>query len=1155
MIPPDLLAEIRQYKAALIAFLENNAAEDTATRPVIARAGVQSSYPLSSSQRRLWVLSQMGEGNQAYTMAEAYRLEGPLERQALQDAFLDLIERHEVLRTVFREDAQGEVRQLVLPRVAFAIDYHEVHQQADPRAAVDELVGRQLSQPFDLAAGPLLRSGLYRTGAAQWVFVYLMHHIISDGWSMEVLLGEVLTLYHRRRAGEAGGLAELSLQYKDYALWQQQQLAGAALAAERAYWLGQLAGELPVMELPADRPRPVVKTYRGGSVSRCLAGEFTGRLKALFQGEGATLFMGLLAGVNALLYRYSGQGDQVIGSPVAGRQHGDLEGQIGLYLNTLALRSRFTGRHSFRQLLGLVREVSLGAFKHQQYPFDELVNELTLQRDTSRNALFDVMLILHNTLQVPAGAGRGPLRMSRYASGQGPASSKFDLTFSFGERDQQPHMPHPHMPQLEMQLEYNSDLFDASTAQSMLAHLEGLLEAALASPGQALDQLDYLPPAERQALLADYHQSRRDYPREQTLVELVGEQVQRTPLAPAVSDGQESYSYGQLWQRAQALSRGLLRVAREQKDLILTHEPDLTHELEEEQAGPVAVLLPRSAHLPADLLGVMMSGRAYIPLDATYPVERLNYILSQSGSRLLVVEGALPDGLHTKGLLVCPTSELLHLGRQQMDQQQMDQQEVDQQEVDQLQADQAQALPDASRAAYILYTSGSTGQPKGIRVGHRSVVNFLTSMQLAPGMGPADSLFAVTTYCFDISVLELFLPLVSGASLYVADQVCLSDPAILLDRLGQVRPSVLQATPAFLQMLFESGWPGDKQLKVLCGGEALSQPLAARLLEATHQVWNLYGPTETTVWSSLKQLHTPGQVNNTGRPIHNTQLLVLDAQQQLLPVGVAGEICIGGEGLALGYYRQPALTRERFVSHPYHPGERLYRTGDVGKRTAAGEVLLTGRLDHQVKVRGYRIELGEIESRLGHYPGLEQVVVVARPNQAHEKELIAYLTAGRPLSPAELRHYLAGHLPAYMLPSHFVQLPALPLTPNGKLDRKALPAPGQTDQNPQAGYQPPGNELEAQLVSLWEQVLEKGRVGLQDNFFDLGGNSLKLVRLARGLSELLQRDIPVPVLFQYATIKELLAYLNEEPQEEEEEFDRGRLISDMNKFNLNEYDY
>jgi amino acid adenylation domain-containing protein len=1073
----------------------------------IKPAAVQSSYVLSSSQRRLWVLSQFPEGNIAYNMAESYLFEGELNREALAYAFDAVLERHEILRTVFREDEEGEVRQHVLDvrELGFRVHYEDLRASGAAEARAGDLSAALIQTPFDLSVGPLLRVSLYQTGDHRWVFTYIMHHIISDGWSMDILFRELLLLYRERLSGVSAGLPELAVQYKDYAGWQQEQLSGGELAADRSYWLSQLGGELPLLDLAGDRPRPVVKTYHGGSVSGRIGVTQTGALKRLLLQEGCTLFMGLLAGLKGLLYRYTGQEDILIGSPVAGRDHGELEGQIGLYLNTLVLRSRFSGSQSYRELLSHVREVTVSAFKHQQYPFDELVNELQLQRDTSRNALFDVMLILHNNaqLQAPA-AGIEGLRLSRYAAGDGPGVSKFDLTFGFIEHAGG---------WLEVTLEYNSDIYDAATAARLLQHLEQLLCAAVASPETALQELDYLDAGERHTLLKVFNASGYDYPRDKTVVDLFEAQVQCSPLSEAVSDAWGSYSYQEVWDYADRMSRHLQGLPGG------------------DAGGPVAVLLKRSGRMLISLLGVLKSGRAYIPLDASYPVERLNYILSGSGSGLLISDEELPAGLVTEGLHICTVDELLE---------------------DKGGAGASLAVADG--AAYIIYTSGSTGRPKGIEIGHRSVVNFLTSMQSCPGLDASDLMFAVTTYSFDISVLELLLPLISGGRVYIADSATLSDPAAVISRLASVRPTVLQATPGFYQQLFDSGWSGDKGLKVLCGGDVLSEGLALRLLHSSREVWNMYGPTETTVWSCVKQVRHPGDATNIGRPINNTDICILDGRRGLLPAGVAGNIYIGGEGLAHGYYRNAELTRERFIPHPFRAGQLLYDTGDVGKWTVSGEIIFLGRSDHQVKVRGYRIELGEIEQQLADHEQIAESVVVARGGSGGDKELVAYIRSHTPLSVGELRSYLSRRLPVYMLPAHYVALEVFPLTPNGKIDRKRLPSPGGEGLPIGREYIAPRNETEEQLIRIWQEILGREKIGIEDNFFELGGNSMKIIKLSKMASRLLGADISVPLLFQYSSIQELTDYINQEPVAQEETFDRDELISDLNRFNFDHYE-
>ncbi|WP_133054867.1 non-ribosomal peptide synthetase, partial [Niastella populi] len=862
----------------------------------------QASYPLSFSQRRLWVLSQFEEANIAYNLPRVYVFEGELNREALKFAFDSVIGRHEILRTVFREDEQGEVRQVILPfsKAGFHIVSKDLRNNHQSTQAVEKLVREQFIQPFDLTSGPLLRAGLFQTGDSKWIFTYVMHHIISDGWSMNVLLHELLTFYKSYESGEEPELSPLPIQYKDYASWQQQ-LGDEALKVHKTYWLQQMEGPLPVLDLPADRVRPAVKTYNGSTLITTLDAGRVRELKTLIRQQGGTLFMGLLALVKTLLYRYTGQQDIIIGSPVAGRDKVGLEEQIGFYLNMLALRTKFEGNDSFYSLLENIKRNTLQAYNHQDYPFDELVEGLSLQRDISRNPLFDVMLILQNQHIDKNNEyySLGKLQVSPYAGIENIAS-KFDLSFSFLELEDA----------LHLSIEYNTDIYNEERINRLALHMQQLLAAVTLHPLEPINRLDYLSIAEKQQLLISFNDTTAAYPKEKSIVELWEEQVRLFPDKIALRDEFTQFTYQQLDNRCRQVAAGIM------------------NKIGPGDKAPVGILLTRSASMVATLLGILRTGRPYIPLDPAYPAERLNYILEQSGCELLITEEKISTSVDTSRVTLMYLHSLVADDR-----------------VNNAIVNDAVPTEDT---AYIIYTSGSTGKPKGIAISHRSVVNFLTSMQQQPGMKAGELLFAVTTISFDIAVLELFLPLLSGGCVYVAGVGTLSDPQRIIAKLQQVKPAVIQATPAFYQMLFESGWQGQKGLKVLCGGDLLSESLADRILKSCGELWNMYGPTETTIWSATKKIEKAADAGNVGKPIHNTTIYITDEQLQPVPVGIPGSIYIGGDGLALGYYRQDALTAERFISSPFNAHQRIYDTGDVGKWNADGTIAFLGRKDNQV---------------------------------------------------------------------------------------------------------------------------------------------------------------------------------------------------------------
>ncbi|WP_133054522.1 non-ribosomal peptide synthetase, partial [Niastella populi] len=761
-------------------------------------------------------------------------------------------------------------------------------------------VQQELTTPFDLSSGPLLRAGLLQVQDNRWILLFSMHHIITDGWSMEILMQELVQLYYWHRKSQTGTLLPLRIQYKDYVIWQQQQLSGHALQQHRDFWMQILKGPLPVLNFPGDYVRPALKTFDGGTVLAKVDANISRQFKMLVQHQGATLFMGLLATINAILHRYTGQEDIITGSPVAGREHIELENQLGLYANTLVFRTRFAGGDSFIALLQNIKQLTLQAYQHQGYPFDTLVNELRLPPDTSRNALFDVMLVLQNNQPANSIMQAGELSVSAYRETESPVS-KFDLTFGFVESGDG----------LQVGIEYNSNIFRRETVVRLSNHLQQLLAAITHQPDAPINTLDYLNADEKQRLLYTFNATTTAYQDDKTVVHLIHEQAKRHPDKIAIKGDHSSYSYRQLMNRA-------CQVTRRINGLYDTSDK-----------APVGVLLSRSADMIAVLLGVLQSGRPYIPLDPIYPAQRLKYILKHSGCQILITEENRSDHFEIAGLSILKIEDI-----------------PVQNENDLITVNDISSAHDT---AYIIYTSGSTGKPKGIAIAHRSVVNFLNSMRSKPGITANDLLFAVTTCSFDIAVLEMFLPLISGACVYMAGYDTLSDPQRIIKKLEETGPTIIQATPSFYQMLFDSGWEGNGALKVLCGGDLLSEAVAEKLLQHCRELWNMYGPTETTIWSTTGKIEQPKQARNIGAPISNTQIFIVDEQLQLAPIGVPGTIFIGGDGLAAGYYRNEMLTEERFIKNPFNPKTRIYNTGDLGKWNADGSIEFLGRKDDQVK--------------------------------------------------------------------------------------------------------------------------------------------------------------------------------------------------------------
>ena len=846
------------------------------------------------------------------------------------------------------------------------------------------------------------------------------------------------------------------------------------LKKQLVYWKTQLA-DLTVLELPTDKQRPMQSSFRGSGQTIHLSAALTQGLKTLSQKHNVTLFMTLLAAFQVLLHRYSGQDDIVVGTAIAGRNRQELENLIGFFVNTLVLRTDLSGTPSFVQLLSRVRDVCLSAYEHQDLPFEKLVAELQLPRDLSRNPLFQVMLVLQ-PLELQAMHLPGLTISSFPLSNE---TAKFDITLSLVENSEG----------LTGTLEYNTDLFNAETITRLIGHFQTLLEAVVEQLETSIAQLPLLTPIERHQLLVEWNATKTDYPKDKCIHQLFEEQAARTPDAIALVFEDQQLSYQALNAKANQLAHYLQK---------LGVKPDTL----------VAICMERSFDMVIGLLAILKAGGAYVPMDPTYPRGRLAFMLEDSGVSLLLTQKKFDSitnvsEFHNEMQLIYidsqwPTPFSAH----------------------------SEVTVNPENLAYVIYTSGSTGKPKGVQISHRSFFNFLMSMAELLDIKQQDVLLAVTTLSFDIAELELYLPLICGAKIVIASRELAVDGSGLARTLNQANSiTVMQATPATWYLLLEAEWTGNPQLKILCGGEALSRDLAMRLQKKSKEVWNLYGPTETTIWSTVKRLSsdTPfAEVIPIGHPIANTQLHILDKHLQPVPIGVPGEIHIGGDGLARGYLNRPELTAEKFIAHPFSDdsGSRLYKTGDLARYQPDGTIEFLGRIDHQVKLRGFRIELGEIEVVLETYPGINIAVASVREDQPGDKRLIAYLihTQLEQLHVDALRLFLKQKLPEYMVPSAFVFLDKLPLTPNGKLDRKALPAPDQTRPEFEQAYFPPSSTIEEMLFEIWREVLAIDKIGIHDNFFEVGGHSLLAVQLIVRINKQFQIEVPLRLLFEYPTI-------------------------------------
>lgn len=1038
--------------------------------------------PLSFAQERLWFLDRLAPGNAAYNLGTALRLEGRLQVEALDAALRAIVARHETLRTTCRVE-RGRPWLEIQPSRRVALPVVDLCRITPPRlgALSERLASFLVRRPFDLIAGPLLRQGIVRLGEADHLLVLGLHHLITDGWSNEIFARELGELYAAAVEQRQAPFAELPIQYADFAVWQRRRLQGENLERLLAYWKSYLLPTPQTLSLPTDRPRPQVLSTRGAATSFTFSAALTLKLAGLCRAHQVTLFMTLMASFQVLLWRCSGQRDFAVGTPIAGRTHVETEGLIGLFANTLVIRSAVNPQASFASLLEAVREALLGAEAHQELPFEKMVEELNPRRDLSHSPLFQAMLVLQNT-------PRSAFRLPGLEISSSPTESvgvKFDLTLGLVV----------HGEHLQAYLEYNSELFDAISMQRLLGHLDNLLEDLVARPQARQADLRLFSAAEQAQLVDDWSNFPEEGVPELLLHELCARSAARHAGAPAVVFDGDVTTHGELDRAAEALA------AR----------------LEELGVGPetvVGVAMERSTDLVKVLLAILKTGGAYLPLDPSFPPERLVLMVEDAAATLVITERRLEERMSLLGErgrtfedLAAAAAAAGGVGRRP---------------------------PSGAgwrNLAYLIYTSGSTGRPKGVGVSHSAVTNFLHAMGELLGFDRTDRWLAVTSLSFDISVLELFLPLVRGGVVEIASRESAMEGRALRRALEEGGATYLQATPSTWRLLTAADWR-DAKLTALCGGEALPRALADELCGRVGKLWNLYGPTETAVWSTAGEIHAGGAAVPLGRPIANTVVCVVDGELLAVPPGTPGELLIGGFGVARGYHGQPAKTAEKFVPSAYsrQPGERLYRTGDLVRVNNRGELCYLGRLDQMVKLRGFRIEPGEVENLLERHPAVRQAVVVAREDAPGDWRLVAYLTPRgneRPRS-SELLVMLREFLPDYMVPASFVWLEALPLTPNGKLDRRALPQPDRERPEVAASYVAPSSAMERAIEKVWREVLRLERVGARDNFFDLGGQSLLLIEVQSRLIETVGRDLPLVELFQYPTISALAAHLGGE---------------------------
>jgi iturin family lipopeptide synthetase A len=1075
---------------------------------VLKVQSVEQRFPLSYGQKALWFVYQLAPESPAYNVALIFSIRSEVDIQTLRDTFQALLDRHSGFRTRIVKDKGGEPVQKILEHEKICFEVTDVSDWDSDK--LNQQIKTLYQQPFDLEQGPVFRVNLLTRGQQDHVLLFNAHHIVFDGWSLWMIMDELGQSYSAIKNGLSYSLPPIEYSYADYVKWQNDMLNSPKGEQLWNYWKAQLSGELPVLNFPTDKPRPPVQSFANGKTLHfSVTDSLTQRIRTFAQSEGVTPYMILVAAFQILLHRYTGQNDILLGSLATGRGQSEFTKVSGYFVNPIVLREHINHQTTVTDFLGQVRQTVLGALKHQDYPFPLLVDRLKPERDSSRTPIFQVMFIFQRPqefeeiteLLVPTDISKGTrvklgeLELEPYQMSQ--QEGQFDLTvemletkrFIFGD------------------LKYNADLFDESTMTRLIGHLQTILDGMVVNPSLLLSELPLLTDTEKQQLLIDWNNTNRDYSLNHCVHQLFESQADNRPNAIAIVFENQQLTY-------QALNNKANQVAQILQNIGI--QPDHL----------VGLYVERSPEMVIGLLGTLKAGGGYVPLDPTYPAERLSYMIEDSGVSVILTQQSLSDSLSS--ILNDHRIQRIHLDDLPI---------IDNQDSV---LTNCESLVQPANRAYVIYTSGSTGKPKGVQISHQALMNFLKTMADAPGLTKDDTLMAVTTISFDIAGLELYLPLIIGAKVILASQTLSNNPEELSNAIDKTDTTILQATPATWQMLLTTGWQGKSSLKILTGGEALSQQLAGQLIQKGKQVWNMYGPTETTIWSAVSEVHRnrlfktvsnqTDSFESIGQPIGNTTIYILDKALNPVPIGIPGELYIGGIGLSRGYLNRPKLTAERFIPDPFshQPGSRMYQTGDLAQYQTDGTIKYLSRIDNQVKIRGFRIELGEIETVLAKHPEIQVAVVITHRDTMGFQTLVGYIipVPGAVPSVSEWRDFLSARLPNYMIPASFVMLNEFPLTPNGKIDRRALPKPDSFVQAVKSDLNLPTQPTEKRLADIWSQILGRQQIGLDENFFQIGGNSLLATQLIFQVRDTFSIPMPVSGLFELPTIAGLARYVD-----------------------------
>lgn len=1071
VLTKDIIDEIKAHKKELIDFISKYSSQEIT---VIQKVEKQSQYQLSSSQIRIWAMCQSEEGNVAYNSIGGYVFEGDLNIEYLNEALQKVIHRHESLRTVFRENEKGEVFQLIKEVEAFdiVVEQEDLRNDKNAEETLNKDVKRESLLPFDLSNGPMLKTKLYQLEDAKWVFVYTIHHIIIDAWSMKVFISEILEFYNALKENRAHNLAPLRIQYKDYANYESQLLSGETYEELKSYWLKEFEGEVPVLNMPSDKKRPVIQTFNGASLDKVFDEKLTIKIEKLIKQSGATMFMGLTAMMNALFYKFSGQEDFVIGTPITGREHTDLHNQIGYYGNTLAIRMQFAKEDSFFEVLNQVKKQVLGAYEHQMFPFATLVKELQLKRDLSRNPLFDVQVIYGENENGKDQERLEGLEVTSYEFEEKLKTSRFDIVFSFYKENNC----------LALNVQYNIDVFSEELVQQITDHIEVIMSSIINDPDQRIEHLEYINADHKKAAIEISKGRSLPYDKAKTILDLFADQVEKQPDAIAVVYQNTILTYRQLDEKSTQLANYLLN----------------NYDLKENDL--VGLMINNSEDVLVSILGIQKTGAAYVPIDPTYPKERIKHIVKDASPKVLLTQSDYLFELdYYDGGIFAVDVQMEMIAGESLEK-------------------KNKLTP--NNLAYVIYTSGSTGTSKGVLIDHKNLMH--STVARLETYKNVESFLLLSSISFDSSIAGIFGTIASGGKLVITSKLGGTAVDTIADLIYAEKVTHILTVPSYYKLLIEEVGNKQNTLKaVIVAGEECSKSLVALHYDANYLkdclLYNEYGPTEGTVWCSYYCYTSDKEfIPSIGKPIANTSMYILNQNSsELVPYGVTGEICIAGNGVSQGYLNKPSLTQEKFIDNPFEPGTKLYRTGDLGKKYEDGNIAFLGRKDNQIKIRGYRLELGEVENSILDFEKIQGAIVL------YENETLqAYIQTENDIKKEDLKDYLKTRLPLHAIPNDFIFLSEFPLLPNGKVDKNQLTNEAINRNERKINYIAPTGNKEQTLVAVFEEVLGKENISMQDDFFALGGDSIKAIQI---ISRLKQKGYTLTVqdIMQQATIQDM----------------------------------